>query len=132
MERETKESTSHWSSFRVKQLEDNQAFHIVKSDCLLPCPLCVMLLKNLALIFPLHHKMSLWLSQPDTFKAQERCRRKNPPEQLHSWDITMGFISTSSDFNSVPLPSFIPFSHSVISQNFLCQVLSKVLRVQRQ
>lgn len=46
VEREMKESISHWSSFRVKQLEDNQAFHTVKSDCLLACPLCVMLLKE--------------------------------------------------------------------------------------
>lgn len=34
--------------------------------------------------------------------------------QLHSWDIIIGFFSTSPDFNFAPCPSFIPINHSLI------------------
>lgn len=130
VERETKESTSHWSSFRVKQLEDNQAFHIVKSDCLLACPLCVMLLKNLALIFPLHHKMSplvipAWYVQGPGKVQGEKILLNNSIHGILLW-VSSQLLQTST------LSHYPHLFHSVISQNFLCQVLSKVLGVQRQ
>ena len=113
VEREMKENISHWSSFRVKKLKDNQAFHTVKSDCLLTCSLCVMLLKESCIDLLPFISQDVPSGYPSLICSGPRkgAGGKNPPEQLHSWNITMGFFSISSDFNSVPLPSFIPCSH---------------------
>lgn len=51
LQREMKENISHCSSFRIKWLQDNQAFHTDESNHLFACPLCVMLLKESCRVF---------------------------------------------------------------------------------
>lgn len=140
VEREMKESIPHWSSFRVKKLQDNQAFHTDKSDRLLACPLCVMLLKESCIdLLPLglHHKMSplvipAWYVQgPGRVQGEKflLAALNNFTHGILLW-VSPQLLQTSTLSHHPDL--FHSIIHSFSSQNSSCQVLSQVLRLQRQ